>query len=122
MVNPAAIVPVACRTWIRSRSSAPIDQVAMWSNGAEHATPVYDRAGFLAGDRIRGPALIREANATTVVEPGWEAEVTARDHVLLRRIVPRDRRLGALAQPVDDVGPDEAGPTGDEDPHSDTGR
>ena len=29
-----------------------------------------------AGDRIAGPALIREANATTVVEPGWRAEVT----------------------------------------------
>ena len=25
-----------------------------------------------AGDRIDGPALIREANATTVVEPGWQ--------------------------------------------------
>ena len=28
---------------------------------------------------IEGPALIREANATTVVEPGWTAEVTAQE-------------------------------------------
>ena len=32
-----------------------------------------------------GPALIREANATTVVEPGWTAEITALDHMTLRR-------------------------------------
>ena len=40
---------------------------------------------MLAGDCISGPALIREANATTVVEPGWTAEVTALDHMMLRR-------------------------------------
>ena len=46
-----------------------------------HAAPVFDRTDLLAGDRIAGPALIREANATTVVEPGWTAEVTrARPH------------------------------------------
>ena len=34
---------------------------------------------------LPGPALIREANATTVVEPGWTAEVTPLDHMMLRR-------------------------------------
>ena len=29
----------------------------------------------------QGPALIREANATTVVEPGWTAEITRLDHM-----------------------------------------
>ncbi len=63
----------------------PIDNVAMWSGGAGHSAPVFERTALLAGDRIAGPALIREANATTVVEPGWAAEVTSRDHMLLRR-------------------------------------
>ena len=54
-----------------------------------HAAPVFERTALLAGDVIAGPALIREANATTVVEPGWRAEVTARDHMLLRRTAPR---------------------------------
>ncbi len=52
---------------------APIDRVRMFTGDAEHDAPVFDRGELLAGDRISGPALVREANATTVVEPGWTA-------------------------------------------------
>jgi 5-oxoprolinase (ATP-hydrolysing) len=68
---------------------APIDTVEMWSGGKAHATPVYDRAALRAGDRIPGPALIREAIATTVVEPGWTAEVSGLDHMTLKRTTAR---------------------------------
>ena len=37
--------------------------------------------------------MIREANATTLVEPGWAAEVTALDHMLLRRVEPLPTRV-----------------------------
>jgi 5-oxoprolinase (ATP-hydrolysing) len=67
----------------------PVDQVVMWTAGAEHVAPVFDRIDLRPGDRIAGPALIREANATTVVEPGWRAELTDLDHMLLRRSEPR---------------------------------
>ena len=60
---------------------APIDHVSVFSGGAEHEAPVFDRTELLAGDRIGGPALIREANATTVIEPGWTAEITKLDHM-----------------------------------------
>jgi len=66
-----------------------IDTVEMWSGGAAHPTPVFDRTTLLAHDRIAGPALIREANATTVVEPGWTAELTSQDHMILRRTTAR---------------------------------
>ena len=56
-----------------------------------------------AGDRIAGPALIREANATTVIEPGWTAEVTALDHMLLRRTEPRRRASRRAARRPDPV-------------------
>jgi 5-oxoprolinase (ATP-hydrolysing) len=69
----------------------PLDSVSLFTNGAAHAAPVHDRETLRAGDRIAGPALLREANATTVVEPGWEAEVTARNHLVLRRVTPRAR-------------------------------
>lgn len=69
-----------------SGAPAVVDTVALWTGGAEHQAPVFDRAALLAGDRIEGPALIREANATTIVEPGWTAEVTAQNHLLLRRM------------------------------------
>ncbi len=80
----------------------PVDTVAIWTGGAEHATPVFERTALLAGDRLAGPALIREANATTVVEPGWTAEVTPQNHLVLRR--EKARPLPSFAG--DGAGPD----------------
>ncbi|WP_428483990.1 hydantoinase B/oxoprolinase family protein [Rhodopila sp.] len=62
-----------------------IDRVQIFTGGEAREAPVLDRTSLLAGDRIDGPALVREANATTVIEPGWTAEVTALDHIILRR-------------------------------------
>ncbi len=82
---------------------ASIDRVPVWTAGASHDTPIYDRTTLLAGDHLPGPALIREANATTMVEPGWTAEITAQDHMLLRRTTPVTERVApgtATADPV----------------------
>jgi 5-oxoprolinase (ATP-hydrolysing) len=76
---------------IAGQAPVAVDSITLFTQGAEHAAPVYDREMLRAGDRIAGPALLREANATTVVEPGWEAEVTARNHLVLRRIAARVR-------------------------------
>jgi 5-oxoprolinase (ATP-hydrolysing) len=46
-------------------------------------TPVFERADLRPGARIAGPAIILEAIATVIVEPGWTAGVTARDDLLL---------------------------------------
>jgi 5-oxoprolinase (ATP-hydrolysing) len=78
-----------------------IDTVPLFTEGAGHMAPVFDRDALHAGDRLRGPALIREANATTVVEPGWTAEVTARNHLVLRRTEQR-----AAARLADSSRPD----------------
>ncbi len=80
-----------------------IDRIPMWSGGAEHDTPVFERTGLRAADRIQGPALIREANATTVVEPGWTAEVTAQDHMILSRTTPLAARIAAGTERADPV-------------------
>ncbi|MGH7120604.1 MAG: hydantoinase B/oxoprolinase family protein, partial [Acetobacteraceae bacterium] len=73
----------------------PIDAVAIWTGGAALGAPVFERTALFAGDRIAGPALIQEAHATTMVEPGWAAEVTAQNHMLLTRNAPM--RRGHLA-------------------------
>src|SRR6185503_3635258 len=54
------------------------------------------------GDVIDGPAIIAEANATTVVESGWRAEVTAYNHLVLRRVQVLARRpaIGTTVDPV----------------------
>jgi N-methylhydantoinase A len=45
--------------------------------GCHAETPAYERASLLAGNRIRGPALIEEYASTTVVHPGDVVEVDA---------------------------------------------
>ncbi|MDJ0387416.1 hydantoinase B/oxoprolinase family protein [Roseomonas sp. E05] len=68
---------------------APLATVPLFTGGAEQVAPVHDREALRAGDRISGPALVRESTATTVVEPGWTAEVTPLNHMILRRTAPR---------------------------------
>jgi 5-oxoprolinase (ATP-hydrolysing) len=55
-----------------------------------------------AGARIDGPAILAERNATTVVEPGWRASVTAAGCVDMRRVHPRAARhaAGTRVDPV----------------------
>ncbi len=83
-------------------SPAPAEIVTMWSGGYDHPTPIYERDKLRLGHRIAGPAIIAEANATTVIEPGWQAAVTPQDDLLLTRRVPRpsSTALGARADPV----------------------
>src|SRR5262249_11843572 len=76
--------------------------VRMFSGGAFHETPVFRREALRPGDTLHGPAIIAEANATTVVEPQWQAQVTSLNHLLLSRSVPRPARaaVGTRADPV----------------------
>jgi 5-oxoprolinase (ATP-hydrolysing) len=79
-----------------------LDTVESGFGGARLPTPVYDRDDLAPGDAIDGPAIIIDANATTVVEPGWHAETTIRDHLILRRVVerPKAEAVGTRADPV----------------------
>jgi 5-oxoprolinase (ATP-hydrolysing) len=63
----------------------PIGRVEMWSGGCAHDAPVYERSDLRAGDELKGPALIRESAATSVVEPDWALKVTEHNNIELRR-------------------------------------
>ncbi len=78
-------------------------EVTIFAAGTPRLAPVLDRDALRAGDRIPGPALIREAIATTVIEPGWTAEVTPRNHLVLRRTEQREAARIADATRVDPV-------------------
>src|ERR1051326_2400503 len=86
----------------RSGMPEPADTVEMHSGGRWHRTPVFQRNELQAGDKIKGPAIIAEANATSVVEPGWQAEITDMDHLLLQRVEARPARI-AIGTTVDPV-------------------
>jgi 5-oxoprolinase (ATP-hydrolysing) len=61
------------------------ETVRMYSGGQWHDAQLVVREDMRAGDVVRGPAIIAEKNATTVIEPGWEAHLTALDHLILER-------------------------------------
>jgi 5-oxoprolinase (ATP-hydrolysing) len=69
------------------------ETVRMYSGGQWHEAALVVREDLRPGDVVPGPAIIAEKNATTVVEPGWEAELTALDHLVLDRRIPRGRAL-----------------------------
>ena len=71
--------------------------VAQWQGAA-----LVVREDMRPGDVIDGPAIIAEKNATTVVEPGWQARLTALDHLLLVRVQARavQHAAGTQADPV----------------------
>ncbi|PHP67606.1 5-oxoprolinase [Zhengella mangrovi] len=73
----------------------------VFSGGRWHDARLVRRENMTPGARLKGPALVIEANQTIVVEPGWQAEITARDHVLLRRIE-RMERMAALGTTGED--------------------
>jgi 5-oxoprolinase (ATP-hydrolysing) len=71
------------------------ETVRMYSGGRWHDAALVVREDLRPGDIISGPAIIAEKNATTVVEPGWEAALTALDHLVLERRAERAVRFAA---------------------------
>ncbi|MDZ5456964.1 hydantoinase B/oxoprolinase family protein [Azohydromonas lata] len=76
--------------------------VRMHVDGQWRDAGLYQREALLPGAVIDGPAIIAEANATTVVEPGWQARLTGLHDLLLTRVAPRAaaRAVGTQVDPV----------------------
>jgi 5-oxoprolinase (ATP-hydrolysing) len=83
-------------------ASGHIDTVRMYTQGAWRRVPLFRRERLGLGETVTGPAIIAEANATTVVDDGWRAQVTALGHLLLERVRARTGtdEVGTEADPV----------------------
>jgi 5-oxoprolinase (ATP-hydrolysing) len=68
-----------------AREAASDTRVPIFCKNERVEAAVYPREALSPGDRVKGPALIIEANQTIVVEPGWTAELTGRDDIVMRR-------------------------------------
>jgi 5-oxoprolinase (ATP-hydrolysing) len=66
------------------------------------STPVFDRERLVAGSKIAGPALVVERTTITVIEPGWQGEITRALDLMLTRTVPRPLHT-AIGTEVDPV-------------------
>lgn len=81
---------------------AVLDHVRARFNGAWRAVPLYDRSRLPAGARLEGPAILREATGTVVLEDGWTARVDGEGNLILdrTRAAARPAAAGTKADPV----------------------
>jgi 5-oxoprolinase (ATP-hydrolysing) len=74
----------------------------MFAEGRPQPAGLHLREDLRGGDTVTGPAIVAEADATTVVEPGWQARVGEHGHLILTRHRPRPSRV-AVGTDVDPV-------------------
>lgn len=94
---PADTVPHAPEPLARVRMYCEADEEAA---GWRHAA-LFDEAALRPGAAVDGPAILAGRNATTVIEPGWQARTTATG-IELHRVRPRvaTQAMGTSADPV----------------------
>jgi 5-oxoprolinase (ATP-hydrolysing) len=95
--------PTEVRHTLHEARAVPTrETVRMYSGGQWHEAALVVRSDMRPGDLVPGPAIIAEQNATTVIEPGWEANLTALDHLVLERKTQRaiTYAVGTTADPV----------------------
>ena len=75
---------------------------SFYSQGSAHDAAVVLRDAMQPGQRLTGPAIVIEPNQTIVIEDGWQAELTAKNHIVLKRIraLPDRSAIGTKADPV----------------------
>lgn len=89
---------------------APLDQrikpatetTEIFSNGQWLTAAIHKRAELEPGNRMPGPALIIEPHQTIVVEPGWNADINSRNHIVMTRAetLTRSAPIGTTADPI----------------------
>ncbi|MGA8497470.1 MAG: hydantoinase/oxoprolinase family protein, partial [Xanthobacteraceae bacterium] len=90
------------RKTTRTKLPPPARRTRFFSNGKWQRALVYIRDTLAPGHKVSGPAIIIEPHQTVVVEHGWQAELTAKNHLVLRRVqkLKRTRAIGTHADPV----------------------
>ncbi|MEX2036021.1 MAG: hydantoinase/oxoprolinase family protein, partial [Xanthobacteraceae bacterium] len=86
----------------RGKLPSPARRTKFFSGGAWHKAAIYTRDRLAPGHKVMGPAIIIEPHQTVVLEDGWRAAVTARNHLVLERVVKlaRTRPIGTKADPI----------------------
>ncbi len=63
----------------------PLDHATLHLASGAVRAPVHDRAALGAGAWLQGPAILTQLDSTTLVPPGWSAEVDRSGTIRLRR-------------------------------------
>ncbi|MFT4029741.1 MAG: hydantoinase/oxoprolinase family protein [Protaetiibacter sp.] len=83
-------------TSVGKRPAEPIGRRELRLWGRPHVADVYLRDTIAVGQRIDGVAILNQMDTTTVIPPGWYAEVTPSGSLLLKAV--RGSRQGATDQ------------------------
>ena len=94
--------PVSAPRTLVPREPTPMHRSKAYFDGEWHDSAVFRREPLQPGDAIEGPAIIIESISTVVVEPGWKAELTENDDLLLTDLQGSLRKLD-LGTEVDAV-------------------
>jgi 5-oxoprolinase (ATP-hydrolysing) len=101
-VGETDVVEEGARPLADNPSVNSIARHSVYVAGKWRDIPFYDRDGMLTGAAVSGPAVIIERTGANVVEPGWRAEITELDHLVMTRTMPVERAfaIGTEADPV----------------------
>src|SRR5262249_9286268 len=85
-----------------ARLPASARRMRFFSDGRWHRASGVTRDQLRPGQGVPGPAVITAPHQPSVVEPGWQATLTAHDHLVLTRAkkLKRKRAIGTHADPV----------------------
>jgi len=86
-VEAEGLLPPPARADVPQGAGAPaLTRGDVWfGEGEAVSAGVYERAALGVGDRLVGPAVVTQLDATTLVPPGWAAEVAASGALLVAR-------------------------------------
>ncbi len=89
-------------TATRSKLPSPTRRTQFFSGGEWHQANIYTRDQLKPGSTVKGAAIIIEPHQTIVIEPGWQAELTRKNHLVLTRAkkLKRTHAIGTHADPV----------------------
>jgi N-methylhydantoinase A len=85
-VEAESVMPAPTRhSLAKGNGAEPIGRQIVHEAAGSVEASVYDRAALGAGDRLAGPAIVTQLDATTLVPRGWHAEALGSGALLLRR-------------------------------------
>ena len=76
-------LPRAARVKRHAAATQRFAQVALTTKATR--LPVFERATLAPGTQFAGPCLVLEYGSTTLLPPGWQAEVDAGDNLILQQ-------------------------------------
>lgn len=77
-------------------------EVTIFTHDQSHQSPIYNRDNLSPGMRIEGPAIVFDANGTTMIEPEWQMEILSGGEQLLSRLKAKENTV-AIGTDVDPV-------------------